>query len=110
VKPKVPTLYSVMSTGTFANNSNIYAVNSNAFILQRNQVVDIVVNNHDAGKHPFHLHGHQFQVIQRAPDNSGDYNTSTAALVPTAPMRRDTMLVYPGSNMVLRFRADNPDK
>ncbi|KAL2845749.1 Cupredoxin [Aspergillus pseudodeflectus] len=37
--------------------------NTNAFILAKGEIVDIVLNNDDTGKHPFHLHGHGFQVI-----------------------------------------------
>jgi iron transport multicopper oxidase len=57
-------------------------------------------------KHPFHLHGHAFQVVYRSEEEAGAYlgNETFAPL----PMRRDTVLVKPNGNMVLRFRADNP--
>lgn len=57
VEPKVPTLYSVLSTGGNASDPVVYGSNTNAFVLQKDQVVEIVLNNDDAGKHPFHLHG-----------------------------------------------------
>lgn len=106
VKPKVPTLYSVLSTNEFASNPFIYGPNTNAFVLEKDQVVQIVVNNHDAGKHPFHLHGHNFQAVVRSQEEAGDFvNNET---LPAIPMRRDTFMVRPNGNIVLRFKADNP--
>jgi iron transport multicopper oxidase len=79
-------------------------------VLNKNDVVEIILNNLDTGKHPFHLHGHNFQVISRSLDGSGPYNASntTQTVFPKTPMRRDTFLVRPLSNFVIRFRADNP--
>lgn len=106
VKPKVPTLYSALSTGVSAENSTVYGVNTNSFVLGYNEVVELVLNNHDAGKHPFHLHGHNFQVLARPTDGSGDYDGNDS--FPVVPMRRDTLLVRPQSHFVIRFRSDNP--
>ncbi|KAF2025724.1 iron transport multicopper oxidase FET3 precursor [Setomelanomma holmii] len=107
VGPKVPTLYSVLSTGANATNPVIYGSNTNAFVVD-NEVVEIVINNDDPGKHPFHLHGHAFQVVERSEDDAGFYNSSKAATMPASPMKRDTILVRPNGYVVLRFRADNP--
>ena len=107
VKPKVPSLYTALSTSDFASNAIIYGVNTNAFVLGYQQVVEIVLNNHDPGKHPFHLHGHNFQAIARGEPESGDYNPDNTTF-PAVPMRRDTFLVYPKGHIVLRFRSDNP--
>jgi iron transport multicopper oxidase len=106
VHPKVPTLFTVMTTGDNATNPDIYGVNSHAYVLEKNQYVDIVVNNLDTGKHPFHLHGHNFQVIARSDDNGGSYSNNVT--FPKIPMRRDTILVRPLGYIVLRFKADNP--
>ena len=57
VEPKVPTLYSVLTMGGNVSNPAVYGSNTNAFVLEKDQVVEIVLNNDDAGKHPFHLHG-----------------------------------------------------
>lgn len=110
VEPLVPTLYTALTSGTAANNVEIYGSNTNAFVLQKNQVVDIVLNNFDTGKHPFHLHGHTFQVLSRSDDDAGAFNSSNSTMnqFPAMPMRRDTLLVRPLSNFVVRFRADNP--
>ncbi|USP80192.1 multicopper ferroxidase [Curvularia clavata] len=108
VSPKVPTLYTVLSTGSNATDPIIYGTNTNAFVLAQNQVVEIVLNNLDPGKHPFHLHGHTFQVLLRSPDDAGPYDPSTALTPSSNPMRRDTVLVRPNGHMILRFRSDNP--
>jgi len=106
IQPKVPTLYTALTTGPTANDAAIYGVNTNAFILAKNQIVDIVLNNADSGKHPFHLHGHAFQALVRSDDSAGAYTGNST--FPAVPMRRDTFMVRPNGNIVLRFRADNP--
>ncbi|KAL9008143.1 MAG: hypothetical protein Q9173_006699, partial [Seirophora scorigena] len=106
VRPKVPTLYSALTSGNMATDAAIYGDNTIPFILEKNKVVEIVLNNMDPGKHPFHLHGHAFQTVVRSAEETGVYvNNET---FPEFPMRRDTVMVRPNGNMVLRFRADNP--
>jgi hypothetical protein len=46
VSQKVPTLYTVMSTGENATNPAVYGEFSNSFVLGHNQINEIVVNNH----------------------------------------------------------------
>ena len=106
IRPKVPTVFTALSSGTSATNPEIYGSNTNAFILEKNQVVEIVLNNYDPGKHPFHLHGHAFQAVVRSAEEAGAYVYNET--FPQVPMRRDTLMVRPNGNMVLRFRADNP--
>ena len=108
VRPKVPTLYTALSTSISASNAHVYGSSTNSFILKRNEVIEIVLNNDDPGKHPFHLHGHAFQAIVRSQQDAGFYNGNET--LPKLPMRRDTFMVHPRGNIVLRFRADNPDK
>lgn len=110
VMPKVPTLYSALTTGPAASNATIYGLNTNAAVLNKGDAIDIVLNNNDAGTHPFHLHGHHFQILARGEDNAGHFNPHThpVAAVPSVPVRRDTVFVRPGSYFVVRFIADNP--
>ena len=112
VRPKVPTLYTVLTSGNMSTDATIYGVNTHPLILEHNQVVEIVLNNHDPGKHPFHLHGHTFQVISRSDEEIGDWDPESvkngSITFPTKPMRRDTLLVRPNGNFVIRFRSDNP--
>ena len=111
--PKVPTLYSVFSSGEEATNPAVYGEYTHPFVLEKDEVVQIVVNNLDSGRHPFHLHGHHFQAIHRSEEEAGtfeDQGGEEAALAkfPKTPMRRDTFVLYPNGNMVLRFKANNP--
>jgi len=112
VRPVVPTLYTVMTSGNLSTDATVYGVNTHPLILEHNQVVEIVLNNHDAGKHPFHLHGHDFQVLARGDDDAGDWNTEAlrngSVTYPASPMRRDTLLVRPNGYFVIRFRSNNP--
>ncbi|CAL5870562.1 uncharacterized protein PFLUO_LOCUS4801 [Penicillium psychrofluorescens] len=118
-KPKVPTLYSVLSSGDLSTNSEIYGEFTHPYVLGHNQVVEIILNNGDTGTHPFHLHGHNFQVIERAPPYgpnfysylNGDpvpYNPSNHTAFPKYPARRDTLVLPPQGHFVIRFVADNP--
>ena len=108
VVPKVPTLYSVLSTGESATNPGVYGPGANAHFLEKGQVVEIILNSYDPGKHPFHLHGHNFQAVVRSKPEAGPYANNVT--IPEKPMRRDTFQVHPNSNIVIRFKADNPDK
>jgi iron transport multicopper oxidase len=104
----VPTLYTALSTGANATDPRIYGSNTNAFVLGANEVVEVVLNNLDPGKHPFHLHGHAFQVVTRSEDDAGSFDASNITTLPSTPMKRDTVLVRPNGHIVLRFRADTP--
>ncbi|GKT49915.1 iron transport multicopper oxidase FET3 [Colletotrichum spaethianum] len=109
--PKVPTLYTALSAGDAAATSpEVYGDYTHSFVLERGDVVQIVVNNLDSGRHPFHLHGHDFQALYRAPEEGGTFADAnvTEADFPAMPMRRDTLVVWPNGNIVLRFRANNP--
>ena len=106
VRPVVPTLYTALTTNATSTSSFIYGPNTNAFVLAKNEIVEIILNNNDPGKHPFHLHGHYFQAVVRSTENAGFYVGNES--LPAVPMRRDTFMVNPYGNIVLRFRADNP--
>lgn len=99
-----------MTTGSNGMNPKVYGDHSGTFVLKKGEVVEIILNNMDPGKHPFHLHGHNFQVIFRSDEEAGSFNGSQSASMPQVPMRRDTILVRPNGYIVLRFHADNPDK
>ena len=109
--PVVPTLYTVLSAPpSMLNDARIYGSNTNTYVLPHMAVVELILNNHDPGKHPFHLHGHAFQTIIRSDEEVGDYdpNNVTDQDFPATPMRRDTILMRPNGHAVLRFQADNP--
>ncbi|GME93752.1 unnamed protein product [Ambrosiozyma monospora] len=113
--PKVPALATLFSSGDYADNVTIYGSNTHSYILEKDEIVEIVLNNNDTGKHPFHLHGHAFQVIERG----GDYldsaepvpyptNGTEGFVEPKYPARRDTLYVRPQSYFRIRFKANNP--
>ncbi|KAK3489749.1 Cupredoxin [Neurospora crassa] len=128
VPPRVPTLYTVLSSPNSSSSSSqdmdlttnpsIYGTYTHPFILSHNSIVQLVLNNLDSGRHPFHLHGHQFQILHRSGADEGTWSPSSSSSTSsfstsngsnhTAPMRRDTLVVEPNGNAVIRFQADNP--
>jgi iron transport multicopper oxidase len=117
--PKVPTLYSVLSSGDLATNAQVYGEFTHSVVLNHNDVVQIVLNNGDTGTHPFHLHGHNFQVIDRAPSygpnfynylngNPVAFDPQNHTAFPAFPARRDVFVLPPQGYWVIRFVADNP--
>ncbi|KAJ5501643.1 Multicopper oxidase type 2 [Penicillium expansum] len=119
-KPKVPTLYTVMSAGDLATDATVYGEYTQSVVLEKYDVVEIILSNQDSGTHPFHLHGHAFQLLDRFPsygENFYDYDAGTEFATfdpsnhtefPAYPARRDTFVLPPGGYYVIRFLADNP--
>lgn len=101
----VPTLYSAATTGDDNTNPIVYGA-VNPFIVETGQVVDLVVNNLDTAIHPFHLHGHKFQILARPPSGTGKWPGTTDE--PENPAYKDTVSINGNSYAVLRFEADNP--
>lgn len=117
--PKVPTLYTVVSAGDQVTDPTVYGEFTHPMILGHNDVVEIILNNNDTGSHPFHLHGHNFQVLTRYPSYGADffdladgdplpYDPSNHTAFPAYPARRDTLVLPPNGHFVIRFVADNP--
>lgn len=106
----MPTLYTALTSGENATNASIYGSRTNSFVLEKDDIVQIIVNNEHMGRHPFHLHGHQFQVVYQSQHRDPLYKNSglTETDLPRTPIRRDTVTVIPGGSIVIRFRADNP--
>jgi len=106
--PLVPSIFSALTLGQNATVDNAYGPLS--FVIDYLDVIDIVVKNGDAGKHPFHIHGHKFQIVGR----SEDYTSSDPALNPPIeegqlnPIRRDTVQIPSMHSATLRLVADNP--
>ncbi|KAK4249289.1 multicopper oxidase [Corynascus novoguineensis] len=103
---QVPTLYSAATTGESNTNPVVYG-QVNPFIVNYDDTVQIVVNNIDVASHPFHLHGHHFQVLYRGASGAGNWTGRDENYVANPPVR-DTVAVMPNSFVVLRFRATNP--
>jgi len=109
VEPKVPSLYTALSVGKAATNRDVYGEYANAQVVNHNDIVEVVVNNHDTGRHPIHMHGHNFQMVERSAAGAGVYSGIPKG-APSIPIRRDTMNVNGTGYLVYRFKADNPDK
>ncbi|KAF6839540.1 multicopper oxidase [Colletotrichum plurivorum] len=107
VDQKVPTLYTAATTGEDNTNPLVYGA-IHPFVVSYGDIVDIVVNNRDAAIHPFHLHGHHFQVVRRPASGTGDWPGVDRARLNQKPPRRDTVSVMGNSHAVLRFEAKNP--
>jgi len=103
-QPIVPPIFTQLSMGSLATDVDVYGPST--YVLNKNDVVELTVTNGDAGKHPFHLHGHKFAIINRV----GDVTDSTTQMDGNAtnPMKRDTIEIPSGSSVTLRWIANNP--
>ncbi|KAJ5795183.1 hypothetical protein N7457_001782 [Penicillium paradoxum] len=107
IAPKVPTLYTANTVGPeLASNPEVYG-QVNPLIVKYGDIVEIVINNNHGNLHPWHLHGHQFQVLQRNGVDEG-YYSGLFSNISATPIRRDTIMVENHAHTVIRFRADNP--
>ncbi|CAO1614394.1 unnamed protein product [Parajaminaea phylloscopi] len=113
VMPQTPTLYTALSMTNETKNPAIYGPDSQALVTKHLDMVQVVIYNWDANPHPFHLHGHQFQLVKKTmdvlstdPEVNPPLNETALAL--GNPMRRDTVTVPSGGAAYLRFRSDNP--
>lgn len=106
----VPTLYSAATTGADNTNPVVYGGVNPVVLEEAGVVVELVVNNLDVAAHPFHLHGHQFQVLARGPNGAGRWPgwSSSPTPPPQFPASKDVVTIQGASYAVLRFRADNP--
>jgi len=106
--PLVPTALSVLTLGP--NATDVTAYGTTSFVLDHLSAVQIILKNGDVGKHPFHLHGHKVQLVNRAEDYTSSDPTLNPPIVEgqANPIRRDTIGVPGGSSAALRLMADNP--
>lgn len=99
-------MYSAATLGE-ANSDPIVYGEVQPFIVKYGDIVEIVVNNLDGAIHPFHLHGHQFQVLDRPHSGAGKWSGGDGGANPVPP-KRDVVTVNANSFAVLRFVANNP--
>ncbi|KAI8914389.1 Cupredoxin [Gorgonomyces haynaldii] len=109
--PKVPAIYTAQS-GAIATNDSSYGPATNSRVLGFNKNIQIgLINNDKEAAHPFHLHGHQFQIVGKSYNRFKTFNYEEETAIAnniTNPVRRDTVLVPRGGWVLLRFRSDNP--
>ncbi|KDQ13082.1 hypothetical protein BOTBODRAFT_33956 [Botryobasidium botryosum FD-172 SS1] len=103
--PVVPSLITQLTMGNDSNDPRVYGAQTNAIILNYLDNIEVTIVNGDTGKHPFHLHGHQFQVVQKLNDSTLSVPINETQV---NPLRRDTVMIPPLGSVTIRFRADNP--
>ncbi|KAF9933293.1 hypothetical protein FBU30_005877 [Linnemannia zychae] len=86
--------------------NHVYEVAQHVMQLnRRNAVVQIIIDNFGGGQHPFHLHGHVFQLVAQG---EGKYQEGKTPINSINPIRRDTITVQKNGFAVIRFKVDNP--
>ncbi|TFK71721.1 laccase lcc5 [Pluteus cervinus] len=98
--PTVPVLLQILS-GQYTPQQLLPS--GSVYVLPRNKVVELTIPGLDiGGPHPFHLHGHNFQVIRTADSSTPNWKN---------PVIRDvvsTGTATGGSNVTIRFNTNNP--
>lgn len=108
VSPLTPAVMSMTTEPEpLVSDSRLYGPSANALVFPYGAVVELVVYNWDAGHHPFHLHGHQFQIVQKVMDATNPGPAFVEGANPN-PARRDTVTIPAGGFVRLRFVIDNP--
>ena len=102
--PKVPSLFTALTTSNAALDPSTYGPGVNPWIVKYGQVVQIHLENSNPYPHPMHFHGHVFQIVARG---SGTWNGDENSL-PQIPSKRDTTVVPANGHLVVRYKADNP--
>ncbi|ORY74747.1 laccase [Leucosporidium creatinivorum] len=111
VMPDTPSLFTQLSMGVDASNPDPYGPQTHAVVLEKGDVVDLMVVNYDGNAHPFHLHGHQFQITRVATNVSSEDAEANPphTLGAPNPIRRDVVIVPgDGGAVNMAFVADNP--
>ncbi|WFD28472.1 hypothetical protein MNAN1_003483 [Malassezia nana] len=112
VGPLTPSLLTMKTeTAPLAMNPLLYGPSSGAYVAPFQTVVEFVIYNWDAGSHPFHMHGTQFQVVHKSNDVMSSDPADNPPFIEGEnpnPVRRDTVVVPAGGSARLRFVADNP--
>ncbi|KAK1221502.1 hypothetical protein PQX77_015693 [Marasmius sp. AFHP31] len=96
--PEIPVMLQIMSGVT--DPKKILPIGS-VYELPLNKTIQLSFPTEDAvaAPHPYHLHGHSFDVVRSA--GSSSYNWVN-------PPRRDVVNIgAPGDNVTIRFRTDN---
>ncbi|KAJ1963078.1 ferroxidase fet3 [Dipsacomyces acuminosporus] len=102
--PSMPSILTALSYNGARPDPQLFGRDCNPHIFDHMDVVELRVQNFDSVKHPMHLHGHYFQIVERGTIGV----PSSAVRSRDSPMRRDTTIVPPNKYAVLRFRIDNP--
>ncbi|KAJ1900181.1 ferroxidase fet3 [Kickxella alabastrina] len=105
--PDVPSVFTALTD--FINLNPIsYGPQTNAHVLQLNEVIEMLFWSATQLSHPLHLHGHVFQIVEKGFINDTMGALTTRVAKDKFPLQRDTVLVNSGEYVVVRFKADNP--
>ncbi|KAK0200606.1 laccase lcc5 [Desarmillaria ectypa] len=98
VHPTTPVLLQILSG---ARKANDLLPQGTVYPLPLNSIIEISMpGGVVGGGHPFHLHGHTFDVVRSAGSTVYNYKN---------PVRRDVVNIgNAGDNVTIRFRTDNP--
>ncbi|OXC70368.1 hypothetical protein AYX13_00838 [Cryptococcus neoformans] len=109
-EPPTASIFTALTMGNASFLPSVYGAQTNAFTYPHMANIQLTVYNWDAGSHPFHFHGHEFQVVQKSFDVTDEEDEGNGEIVEGQenPMRRDTITIPATGKVVLRWRADNP--
>ncbi|KAF5367142.1 hypothetical protein D9758_003875 [Tetrapyrgos nigripes] len=93
ISPTVPVLLQILSGAAAPTD---FLPSEQVLLIQPNQTIEVSIPG--GGAHPFHLHGHNFDIVQTATQTSKNY---------VNPPRRDVVPIL-GGNTTFRFQSDNP--
>lgn len=93
ISPSVPVLLQILSG---AAKPQDFLPSEQVFLLPPNKTIEISIPG--AGAHPFHLHGHNFDIVRTSNSDVTNY---------VNPPRRDVVPIN-GGNTTFRFFSDNP--
>ncbi|KAJ3873232.1 laccase 1 AVT [Lentinula edodes] len=98
IPPTVPVLLQILSG---AQSPQDLLPPGSVYTLPINKTIEINFfgNATPGGPHPFHLHGHSFDVVRSADNTTYNYEN---------PVRRDVTSVAIGNQTTIRFVTDNP--
>ncbi|KAK7456415.1 hypothetical protein VKT23_010663 [Stygiomarasmius scandens] len=98
VPPNVPVLLQILS-GTQRAQDLLPTGSVYGLPLNKTIEINLIPNNTVGGPHPFHLHGHAFDVVKNFDQKVPNYKN---------PVRRDVTPVNGTGVTTIRFRTDNP--
>ncbi|KAF5391088.1 hypothetical protein D9757_003138 [Collybiopsis confluens] len=93
ISPTVPVLLQILSG---AAQPTDFLPSDQVLLITPNATIEVSIPG--TGAHPFHLHGHNFDVIRQPNSNVTNF---------VNPPRRDVTPIN-GGNTTFRFKADNP--
>ncbi|KAJ2089091.1 ferroxidase fet3 [Coemansia sp. RSA 986] len=107
----VPTIYTALTMGSLATNPDVYGAQTQAQVLDYNDIVEIELRATAPLDHTFHLHGHKFQIVEYGPSPDAPASKTKNISVRRAkgsPIKRDTLTIRGWEYIKVRFRANNP--